>query len=124
MKLGVKKGESWEWTRGTIRHQCKLVDIQQQENTGERSAAEDLLQKMPTTRSTATIRESITDIKRPDVYREIRHVFVKDVGEVEREEATRLPSGQMKIGSLMRLTEGRTQKSEMKSKKAEIRNQK
>jgi tRNA_anti-like len=96
IKLGLKKGESWEWSRGSERHQCKVIDIELPD-AGGRGAA--------TRRSTATIREAITDLKRPDLYAEIRHVFVRNVGEVEREETARLPSGQMKVISLMRLAE-------------------
>jgi hypothetical protein len=96
IKLGVKKGESWEWTRGSQRHQCKIIDIRAQENGGRGAF---------TRRSTATIREAITDLKRPDALVEITHVYVKDLGEVEREEAARLPNGQMKVISLMKLVE-------------------
>jgi hypothetical protein len=88
LKLGTKKGESWEWTRQATKHQCKLVEFQEQKN-----------------RASAIVKEAIANLKRPDVYVEVRHVYVKDVGEVEREEAVRLPSGQMKIVSRMRLVE-------------------
>jgi hypothetical protein len=127
IKLGANKGETWEWSRGTIRHVCKLVDFKQVDGISRQALA----QMAPTPRDTATIRESITDLKRPAAYTEIRHVYAKDMGEVEREEATRLPSGQMKIISLMRLAaqgdqerKMKAEKGEGKVQKAEIRGQK
>jgi hypothetical protein len=41
----------------------------------------------------------------PEKYLEIRHIYVRDVGEVERQESVRLVSGQIRVHSIMKLIE-------------------
>jgi len=56
-------------------------------------------------RASIVVLETITRAAPLEQYFEIRHVYVKDIGEVERQESARLASGQMRVVSLMTLIE-------------------
>ena len=88
LKLGAKTGESWNWTQGDAQHQFTVMQF------GEHKG-----------RPSAVIKETVIKMAPPEKYFEIRHIYVRDVGEVERQESVRLVSGQMRVHSIMKLIE-------------------
>jgi tRNA_anti-like len=100
LQLGAKAGASWNWTHKSDRHECTLLQFGESEG-----------------RPSAVIKEAITRFDRSVQYIEIRHVYVRDVGEVERQESVRLPSGQMRLVSVMRLVDDQTADSKPKTAK-------
>ena len=51
------------------------------------------------------IKETLTRTAPPEQYFELQHVYIKDVGEVERQESVRQPSGQMRVVTRMTLVD-------------------
>jgi tRNA_anti-like len=88
LKLGAKAGASWNWTQGDVQHQFTVMQF------GEHKG-----------RPSAVIKETVTKMTPPEKYLEIRHIYIRDVGEVERQESVRLFSGQMRVHSVMKLIE-------------------
>ncbi|HEV3081807.1 MAG TPA: hypothetical protein VGY66_18650 [Gemmataceae bacterium] len=89
LKLGARRGDTWKSQEGSTRRQYTLVKFD--EHRG---------------RPCAIIKETVngnTELDQRSL--EIRHVYVLGLGEVEREEAQPLPSGEKKIISLKRLVE-------------------
>jgi hypothetical protein len=100
LKLGAKAGESWKYSHGSDLHQYTLVKFDEHKG-----------------RSSAVIKEVVTNIAKPERYFEIQHVYVQEVGEVEQIESSRATSGLMRIYSVMRLVEENELSSEGPPKK-------
>jgi hypothetical protein len=80
LKLGAKPGESWKWTDQTIEHVFTF-------------------EKLSTLRGKpcAIIKEIARDSLGAGRYAEIRHVYVRGVGEAEQQYSVRMASGKMKL---------------------------
>jgi hypothetical protein len=88
LKIGARTGDTWKWSYTDARHTYTLVKFDEH---GGRPAA--------------VIKEDIFKNKEPDRRYQIHHLYVWDVGEVERQEAILLASGEKQILAEKRLVE-------------------
>jgi hypothetical protein len=88
LKIGAKPGDSWNWSHANLVHEYKLVKFDTYKN-----------------RPSAVIEETITSGSDPHHPREISHVYVSGIGEVERREYQRVTSKERQLVSEHRLVE-------------------
>jgi hypothetical protein len=88
LKLGVRVGESWKWYDANTEHIYTLDKFDERQG-----------------RPCAVIKEVVITNGEDHRPSEVRHVYVQDFGEVERQETLRLPSGEKKILAEKRLVE-------------------
>jgi hypothetical protein len=69
LKIGARVGDSWEWTQPTVKHRYTLLRFEE-------------YREQPS----AVIGETVLSVLEGRVFREIRRVYVRGLGEVERRE--------------------------------------
>jgi hypothetical protein len=89
LKLGARTGDSWRWTYANADHEYRVQEFTQHQS-----------------RPAVVILETVTarsDLHHPYA---VRHVYVKDVGEVERRETMTVATGEKLVLAEKRLVEG------------------
>ena len=69
LKIGARTGDTWHWTQGNLSHDCMVEKFDHW--TGQPSLV---------------IRDTVTNVADPAHAVEKRHIYVRDVGEVEQED--------------------------------------
>src|SRR5262249_39439842 len=88
LKLLTKTGDTWSWKYNNDKHQYTVVKFQ--ESMG---------------RTSVVIKETVTRNDDPDHPSEIRHVYVQDLGEIERQEWIQITTKEKKVVSEKKLVE-------------------
>jgi len=88
LKLLAKTGDSWKWTHANAQHQYKVVKFDKDQGG-----------------TSVVIQETITPRLDPDHPFEIRHVYMRDLGEVERRESQQISSKEKRILTERKLIE-------------------
>jgi hypothetical protein len=90
LKIGARLKDSWKWTSGSMNHEYRVMKF------------EDL----PDGRRSVTIMQTITNDGDPDRHSlEVRHVYIRGVGEVEQRQRIPLSAQEWKMLSEKRLVE-------------------
>ena len=88
LKIGAKPGDSWSWSHANLIHEYKLVKFDTYQN-----------------RPSAVIEETVISGSDPHHPREISHVYVSGIGEIEWREYQRVTSKERQLVSERRLVE-------------------
>jgi hypothetical protein len=88
LKLLAKTGDSWKWTHANAQHLYKVVKFDKDQG-----------------RTSVVVQETVTPSLDPDHPFEIRHVYVRDLGEVERCESQQVSSKEKRILTERKLIE-------------------
>jgi hypothetical protein len=88
LKLQARTGDSWNWTYANARHKFTVIKFQEVKG-----------------RTSVVIEEAVARDDDPDHPSVVRHVYVLNIGEVERQEVLQITSREKRVVKEMKLVE-------------------